>query len=297
MTRSYDKILLGVALLLLALGLFPGLSNNERKAIISTLGEADLKGSDYQPINATVVISERRKWEEPPHQQDPDAWQYFVFTPPKIYLDPQTGQLREEPSIIDPPEPPFGLKLVGMRHPIYHVQFEAYIDASTGDPNDATLMLFNRENKASDMKKVGDKIEPWGVELVDFEVKQITQEDGGIETVATLTVRDEALDRSFRLRPGEPVILQDQNLIEVEPVEPPGFPTIWKQVGDTLRNGEATYTLEEISFDKGTITVKKEAPNLEEPEVQTLSVTEKLSTPEETTKPVDDEFPKDFFNQ
>lgn len=273
MSAHYDKLLLGLAGIVLAGGVaFSFTMSSEDGDITRDITPEDLTGAPFEPLQPPSVSYTHTQWEEPPYQAPEDkAWRYGVFTPPKIYMDPKTGKLEEVPPEPPIPPPPFGLKLVSMAHPVYPITFEAYFDGGTGSVADASLMLYHTGlGKSSGIVGVGDTIEDWNIRVVDLDVEKTGDATSGIETIATVTIKDEKLGKVFSFSPGEIVELEDQNIITVKPSDPPGSSHVWSEAGDTLRHSGSTYTLMQIDFDKRTITVKKESPVLEEPVTLTL---------------------------
>lgn len=274
MSKYYDKLLFLVALLILIGGVGYGLTQKtDSRRIQGAIKESELRGESVERIDAPIIRTEQRLWEAPVAQDAPEnRWQYGVFTPPKIFLDPQTGQLIPEPPVPPKPKPPFGLQLVSMNHPVYPVQFEAYFESATGLVEDSTVMLYHADRKeSSGIQKIGAELSDWGVEIEALEVERVVSQEGLIETVAKVVLKDEKYGRTFRIEPGQTVYLEDKVILSLR-LTPSNTEFIWNKVGDSRQNGDVTYTLLQIDFDKKSVTVKKESPDLEEAEEQTLFI-------------------------
>ena len=303
MNKYYDKLLLLVALLVLAGGISYSLGLGKKNiSIENQITEAHLKGEPFAPLAPPAIEASVRAWNEPIAQDEKGEWLYGVFTPPKIYLNPKTGELLPR-GIIDGPAIPFGLELLTMSHVIYPIQFEAYFESVTGDPKDSTVMFFHTQrNESSGIMKMGSVHKEWGITVSNLSVEKINREDGTIETVSKVTVQDDNYNREFVFTPGEVVELEDQNVFTLKATGALGEEFIWKKEGDTFEKDGATYTLMQIDFDKKTLTVKKESESLEEPEEQTLipqgNISTKLEEPQQPTeKPKEeDTFDAIFIN-
>ena len=93
MDKIYDKLLFGVALLLVAASLAfyfmtaGGLPSGEPESSLTPTGP------DYQVVPAPATQTVNASWPEPdprgqyPERKEKEPWLYEVFTPPKIYID------------------------------------------------------------------------------------------------------------------------------------------------------------------------------------------------------------------
>ncbi len=293
MNKYFDKLLLLLGLIILVGGVVFAVSQSGKKTnILGAIQENHLKGEPYTLIGAPDVKVTSRTWEAPQPQNDRDKnWLYGVFTPPKIYIDPVTGEVTAEPPIPPKPRPPFGLVFTTMTHPEYPIKFESYFESANGKVEDSTVMLYHKElRKSSGIKKIGADIADWGIKILKLEldkVEKIVGDSKTIENVAIITIKDRNLRKDFTLKSGETMYLKEKNILKFEFTDKSEDAFIWEKVGDTKENGSAKYTLMQIDFDKLSVTVKKEAPELENPEERVMEVTSVASpvSPESAVKP------------
>lgn len=285
MKKHYEKLLLVLALLVLAGGIVLSLGGGESSSaqVKTSVSDTDLRGEPFEPITPPVIRADKRIWDAPVPQDGEGLERFGVFTPPQIFLNPKDNALVFVPPVPPPPPEPFGLELISMGHPVYPVSFEAYFEPSDGNMRDATVMLYHKDlDESSGIVKVGSTIDKWNIRVQRLDVDKV-EADGIIDTVVSITLKDNNLNRVFTLQPGETIYLDDQNILILQATHPVrGEEFRWSKVGDTHEYEGAKYTLEEINFDKMSLTVKKESDSLEEPQSETLKPT---SSGKDTSEP------------
>lgn len=278
MKAFYDKLFLALGIIVLIAGCAFYVMRSGAVTSAETLLAQQPGGPAYEAVAAPELEITQPKWPDPV-AQDRDGLQiYDIFTPPKIYWDPIKGELVFQP--VEEPEPPtpFGLELVSIERELFRVQLEAFFLSPEGTMEDSTVQFFNTKLGESIRGKMGDEFPEHGFSITDVKYRRVVLEEEGsttIRRVPTVTIVD--LDQN-----GREIVLTTESKLFLEgkltitlrtlpPYEEAEFN--WKQVGDTYQSGDATFTLQSFNFDNKTVTVEKTAPDLETPEVLTLSET------------------------
>jgi hypothetical protein len=288
MKKFYDKILLVVALLLLAGSLafyFMGGQSGPESQTLS----GNPTGAAFQPVPVpTPVEVGATDWPNVnPVDGNPNRI-YQVFTPPKIYWDPVAGQLTWEAPIDPdqiPPPPPFGLVLNSLNRELFRIQFEAYFEANDGNFDHAIVQFYNHENHETIRGSVGDKFPGQDFEILSFKVERKEIETEGSTEIfryPTVVIKDTRSGEDLTLTTAERLYVPNKYEIKMsttEPYAPESF--TWTAVGDKKTFDDATFTLEEFNFDNQTATVEK-LPSATEDGTEPEPIVETL-TPQETT--------------
>lgn len=83
------------------------------------------------PVVASSLPEAKARWATLPQSDDPDVWQFEVFTPPRIYFDPNTGRFSvSTPEAVElaeePLQTPFGVSLLAVERQPYRLQLVGY---------------------------------------------------------------------------------------------------------------------------------------------------------------------------
>lgn len=275
--KFYDKILFLIGILMLLAGAFYYLNRSE--AIPQSLPArltAPPSGDSYSAIRVPDFGGETVEWLEPEHQSFGPLWVYDVFTPPKIYFNEETNEFLPEPPRPPVGPPPFGLQLVEIKQELYRLQFDGYMDAPSGKPEDAILLFDDVEAGRLTRGSVGTKNEEGNFTVVAFEVRR-EEKDGLLRRVPMVTILDERLGREVVLTEAERLTLKDEIITILQGTEP-DFPLFEVPAeGGTITIGESIFTVSNISFDNQSVTVEKTDPELEEPETRILEARGEVS--------------------
>ena len=93
MNKIYDKLLLVIAVLVLAGGVFLYMQNSGAAPSLKVPVKGQPADNPYLPETVSSPTPSEVNWPEAPEQST--GWRYDVFTPPKIFID-QNGQFSEE---------------------------------------------------------------------------------------------------------------------------------------------------------------------------------------------------------
>lgn len=266
MIKIYDKILLFIAVLVLAGGVF--LYMQKSGAVPSLNVSIDVQPADnpYLPKAVSSPTPVEVNWPSAPEQST--GWRYDVFTPPKIFID-ENGQFSEEGW--EPPEPPspFGIYLVQIERKPYRIQIEGYMQEDPTDTSKTLLLLFNEEAQKQVRARPSDENPGAEFKLLSFDIERLRDEDNNIQKIARATILDQ--------RSGEEVVLTHG-----ERRYDSGFTAILRSDEDASFNIELTnapsefegptghYTLLEISLEESSIKVKKHVTDTEEEDTRIL---------------------------
>ena len=266
MNKIYDKLLLFIAVLILAGGVF--LYIQKAGATRSLKVPVDVQPADnpYLPETASSLSPAEVNWPEASEQST--GWRYDVFTPPKIFID-ENGQFSEEGW--EPPEPPspFGIYLSQIERKPYRIQIEGYMQEDLKDASKTLVLMFNEEAQKQIFARPGEEKPEAEFKLLSFDIERLYDEDNNIQKIAKATILDQ--------RSGEEVVLTDG-----ERRYDSGFTVVLRSDEDASFNIELTdapsefegptghYTLLDISLEGSSVKVNKDANGISEAEIRIL---------------------------
>ena len=275
MKRSYDKILLLLAIFaLVASSLFYLFSSDPDLA--KSIPDAKPQGTDYAPVSIPSLNIVEAAWPEATEQST--GWIYDVFTPPKIYINLDTGEWVSEGWKPLPPSAPFGLYLAEIKQALYRIQLMGYIEEDFKDPTKSLLLMVDEESGKNLRLRVGDAPEGYDIEVVDFSINRVFGDDGSISKLATATVMDFRTGETIELSHGKPYYTDGVSILLRSSRNPS---QVWKPdaIGATFENDQGAYRLTDIDFEAATLTIEKTFPKGErEAETQILAVQESNDT-------------------
>lgn len=267
MNKIYDKLLLVVALLLLAGGAFLYLQKSGQAPILSAPVNAEPADNPYVP--ETVPSSEVTEANWPEAEVQSTGWRYDVFTPPKIFID-AFGRFSEEGWEPPVPPPPFGIYLADIERKPYRIQLEGYIEEDPEDPSKTLLLMYNEEAQKQVRARPGDEKPGAEFKLLSFDIERNRDADNNIEIVAEATILDQRTGEEVVLVHGErryesavTVIIRSEldGSYQKELTEAPA----------EFEGPAGTYTLLEINLEDSSVTVEKHAAEEREAETRTLT--------------------------
>lgn len=281
MNGFYDKIILAVGVLALAgsAGYYAtSMTVDGDNAAAPTPG-----GADYETLSAKEISANFKNWPDPTSQDEAGNELYDVFTPPKIWWDPENQQFifvpLEDPP---PPAPPFGLRLTSFDQELYRIQLEAYFEDLSGEISKASIMFFDNKTGTSFRGKVGESFPEHDAEILDFTVNKVVNDDGSIRRVPRVTILDRESGEKIQLTTEERLYIPNSYMLNFRTLDPyPAETFMWEEVGATKSVEDVTYKLLDFDFDKQTATVEKTFAEDYPAETKTLSVADEK--PAETT--------------
>lgn len=251
MEKFYDKILFGLAVTLLVIGVlmyFTGLQSKKSPA------QKVVNDSPYASTPTTPLDLDTFSW--PPAESQPTGpeWVYQVFTPPQIWLDNTTGTFVPRPIEL-PPLEEFRLQLVSVREPLFRYQFESYLEVN----NEYILNIKDTKTGKNIRTKPGGSLED--MKISNFEI--VRKEISGTELVdriPTLTVLDEKENEIRFLIAGQPYTL---NRTEVVLKHASGKEVILTKEGEGFTVERDSYRLETIDISGKKVTLTREYTDAE----------------------------------
>ncbi|CAI8283061.1 MAG: Uncharacterised protein [Opitutia bacterium UBA7350] len=285
MKRSYDKILLLLGVLaLVASAAFYLFSEGPEPD--ETIEAAKAKGAAFTPLPIPSLNIADAAWPEAAEQST--GWIYDVFTPPKIYINLETGEWVSEGWKPRPPSEPFGLYLAKLEQALYRIQLMGYIEEDFKDATKSLLLMVDEESGENLRVRVGDAPEGYDIEVIDFTIDRIFGDDGSITKRAMATIMDYRNGETIELIHGKPYYTEGVEILLRSSKDPSQE---WKPnaIGATFERDQRAYRLTDIDFEALTLTVEKTFVDGErEAETQLLAVeaSNDASAPNETdTKP------------
>ena len=279
MNRSYDKILLVVGLsALVASTLFYFLSGSPQAA--ESVPPVEPVGAPYAPIPTPEMTVVDAVWPEAGEQST--GWIYDVFTPPKIYINLETGEWVSEGWKPPPPPEPFGLYLAELDQARYRIQLLGYIEEDFKDASKSLLLMVDLESDKNLRVRVGESVEASDFEVIDFSIERVFGDDGSITKRAIASIMDSRSGETMELTHGQ-IRYTGGVAILLRSEEDPALEWRPEAVGASLQNERGSYSLAAIDFEAATLTIKKTFPDSErEAETQTLAL--QIADSTETTE-------------
>ena len=285
MNKIYDKLILAVAALLLAGGVFLYLKQTGATPSLTAVVNAQTADNPYQAVPVTPSEALEANWPEAEAQPSGPRWIYDVFTPPKIYVDLETGEFSADPPVKVAPPVPFGIYLAGIERKPYRIQLEGYIEEDRSDASKTLLLMFDEEADKQVRARPGDEKPEAEFKLLSFDIERNRDGDNNIEIVARATILDE--------RTGEEVVLThgerhyDSGVtVSIRSEEDPSYLKLLTQAPTEFEGPNGQYTLLEINLEESSITVEKHPVEDGEAETEVLRAQSAApSTPKVNTVP------------
>lgn len=284
MNKIYDKLLLAVALLLLAGGVFLYLQKTGATPSLTAPINVEPADNPYQavPIAESEIV--KANWPKAVAQPSGPRWIYGVFTPPKIYIDPVTKEFTAEPPVDLPPPVPFGIYLSEIERKPYRLQLEGYIEEDSSDSSKTLLLMYNEEAKKQVRARPGDDRPKAEFKLLSFNIERIRDGDGNIEVVAKATILDQRSGEEVVLTHGERRYDSGVTVI-IRSDEDSSYVKELTEAPTEFEGPTGQYTLLEINLEESAVTVEKQAIDDGEPETRVLETRSAApsSPPQKTT--------------
>ncbi|MDR1789213.1 MAG: hypothetical protein LBR12_02460 [Opitutaceae bacterium] len=200
MRKFYDKLLLGLALLALALSAALCLPQGGEDAASARLS---VPSKPYEPAGMDAPVVKTELWERPAGQSAGPEWIYDLFTPPEIYYSVATKKFTVTPPLdagaAASREAPFPVGLLQIRQDVFPLQLVGYVgegaratglfeSAADGEGFRARLTKEGRVYPHSSK----ERFDALGLALEAFKCERVRIESEGsmplYDTVATASV-------------------------------------------------------------------------------------------------------------
>jgi len=264
-SKHQDKILLGLALLLVAGGGFGAWYYYDKKTRPALKPAAKFNDvRPYKPKVAPVSIPPTETWAQPGSQSSGKDWIYEVFTSPHLYYDENKKEIIAIPPVYVEPPKPFGVDLVR----VVPGPFRLQLVGQKGDDgifedlvnNDTIIARAGRNNGPL----ATEQLARLKIEIRDYQVKEVPYDENDpassrvrivVATVVdTETGASYVLDSRVRRMGGSPSAI-------LMPAHIPGQPDHEidpLQVGGVYTDPEGSvYTVDAIIENPPSITVTK----------------------------------------
>lgn len=230
------------------------------RPVAVTLGE---DAPDGQPV--VVPEGTTRLWTDPAINAAQPEWVFDVFTPPVIYYDresknftvtpPVYSEAANEPVVIE--EPPFGVELAEVRLEPFRLQLVGY----AGGEGNYLGVFENMVTGEPVLGREGKAFPELQLRIVSLEVarRDVPMPEGEPirQTVATARVLDEGSGEELELSSLSRRVVGSPTAILM--ISAHGEQRSEKVGGEFVVDG-ASYRIESISADTGTVTVVKQVP-------------------------------------
>lgn len=245
MEKFYDKILFGLAITILCIGVLmyvTGLKSNDKT--IEKIANID----PYTPYPTDALNLDAFSW-PPAEQQDAGPeWVYQVFTPPQIWLETTTGKFVPKPVEL-PPLEPFRLELTFIGKPLYRYQFKSYLEAN------GEVILNIQDLKEGKSLRITENSDLPEAKVSTFNIvrEKVSSNPDVFDRIPTLLVFDQAANVIRSLIAGKETTL---NYVEVTFTHQSGKSVSLRDEGSEFTIGKDQYVLKQ--FDVTTKTAKVE---------------------------------------
>ena len=200
MNKIYDKLLLFIAVLVLAGGVFLYFQESGAAPSLKVTIDAQPTGNPYLPKVVSSPTPSEVNWPEASEQST--GWLYDVFTPPKIFID-ENGQFSEEGW--EPAEPlaPFGIYLAEIKRKPYRIQIEGYIKEDPTDASKTLLIMKNEETQKQVFAHPGEEKPDAEFKLLSFDIERVRDLNNNIQEIARAAIFDQRSGEEVLLTHGE----------------------------------------------------------------------------------------------
>lgn len=290
--KNYDKILLGVALVVLLVVFVFSAFRPEVRPITDFVDIPRLhEGNTFQVSPPPEVEIQLVEWERPGPQSAGPHWLYDVFTPPEIFYNAITQEFTVIPPGGPVEEDDFGIGLVDIREELYRVQLLGYV----GRQGDFLINLENVETGELVLAREGREYPELGITVRSFKVeRQQVRHEGRtdvFEEVARIVIFDHRLERELELR--SDTRLRDDRPTAIFRRTGDSGDEIRAHEGDSFDVGEYNFLVESIDPPVATV-VRTSRENPEERQTEALTVSrptqravpeDEADVPEESAAP------------
>jgi len=253
LTRHYDKVLLGLGVLVfLAAGGLGAMRLRKLDEIAARNPAGGIEPARYEIEKAVVPTIEMVVWNEAPAQSRGSEWRYDVFTPPVIYYNDQTRTFsvtpptNTRPVASAPSDTPYDIELVSVRQEPYRIQLVGYVGAS--DNPIATFAI--ADSGETVVGRPGRRFEKHQFSVKSFKIDRQTTPVGEgmpvVENVAVAVILDEETGREEILTNRETKMLprlQATFRVNVYPGE-----TVKVREGATIQANGQAYLVTQLSL-------------------------------------------------
>jgi hypothetical protein len=265
MKAIYDKVLLVLsALLVVGSGAY----------YYTNLPDADIRqrslqatGGDYEPIEFAFEPRVSVDWADPATQST--GWVFDVFTPPKIYIDPETKAFIRIPPRAPADAEPFGIYLVRIERELYRFQFQGYAEVDPGNPATSIIYIFDTVNNRQINARSGRDYPDAGFAIKHFTTERL-EVDGIITREAVVTLLDKDMDKEIEMRQNE-VIYTGKTRFHFASREYPDFSFVATEVGETFSSPSGVFQIMGIDLANQSVTIEKNASSAINSQTQILT--------------------------
>ena len=215
---SHVVLLAAIVVFLLCAGSFMLQKSGFKQRLPAEDTNAQYESDAIQQLGSRVQLlvgqeaPKFKKWDVPDAQSEDGKWIYDVFTPPRIYIHPETGEFEPTAyqfhSELEVPT----LEIVSVSRPLFRYQLTGFIENSLTDPEQSILLLedvelgLTRQYRFRKESAIDD-----GYTMTAFDIERVTTDAGGLLRRGVLTLTGENGTR-VELRSSEPTYREGYTL-------------------------------------------------------------------------------------
>lgn len=178
MSNIYDKLILAVSIIIAAVLIVLSLGGKSDAADVSIPSVND---TTFQEVSVDASPTPPASWEDPMVNR----WGalFDLFTPPKIFYDPENKILVVDNGIVIDTVYDWNLRLVGVTQFLYRIQYEGYVRGPRGE-RDFIILMTNVETGEGIRGRTTDDFSAHGFSIKSFNVdRELKEGKGYIESV------------------------------------------------------------------------------------------------------------------
>lgn len=210
----------------------------------------------YVPTDRRMPTLESSTWLPPSPQSEDGQWLYDVFTPPRIFLNPETRVFTVIPYTGPVEVEPFGVVLNRVERPLYRLQLEGYIEENPADPRQSLIQLHDREAGRSRMMRIGDRSDESGFRILDFELTRVMTDQGFLESRAVAIVEDLRSGSTRRLEAGNRQY-EDRARFHLQLKDDPASQFVVEEEGDQFTASGYHYRILELNSETPSVLLER----------------------------------------
>ena len=252
----------------------------------------DFRTRDYEPVEASSIhLAENTVWSPPAPQQHGENWLFGVFTPPKIYKHPKTGEftavpyIEEKPPEVKPeiPKPPFGIAFTALYREPFRVAVQSVIASPQGSFIQMEVREFEPPTPGVSAHKLlskralnaapGEVNNQEKLRIDGIETRVIRDANGNETTIYLVNVTDFIDQQKYKLEQGGKQAMTSYFWVTLQSTSTPSIPPIFLKnpaAGTHFKINGADYVIAALkagpvlSITKKYMHVSKEAEDPEE---------------------------------
>jgi len=125
-------------------------------------------------------------WTVPPSQSPDGKWSYDIFTPPRIYVNPETGAFEPTPYQFKKTEVAPELAIQSVSRKLFRFQLAGFIENNLTDASQSIILLEDLDNHETMRVRFAAGSEVGDYKMLSFNIARTVSESGAIQRIGEL---------------------------------------------------------------------------------------------------------------